>query len=82
MSRVKDELKADIRQRFGHDADKVIDYLFDRGTLDDCLARQHVAKSRFERLYIVSTSSARQVMEDVAFDLGLTRVRVLQMLGK
>lgn len=82
MSRVKEELKADVRARYGAEASEVIDYLFEMGTLDDALARRHVVKIRFDRQYCSTTSSARAVMEDIAFDLGLTRIGVFQIVGK
>lgn len=82
MSRVKEELKADIRSRFGDDAAGAIDHLFKMGILDDTLARRYVVKLRFERQYCSTTASARAVMEDIAFDLGLTRIGVFQIVGK
>lgn len=82
MSRVRDLLKKDVQSIFGECASGVVDYLFDRGTLDDCIARQHVALDMFREQYGMDSRSARQVAGDVGEDLGMTRERVGQIVRR
>lgn len=79
MTRVKTKLIEDIRRNLGVDATSIVQYLYDFGTLDDCLARQHVAKTEVIRLMTTTDLSERTIHGDVAEDLGLTRERVGQL---
>jgi hypothetical protein len=86
MSKVKDRLLKEIEEKFGPDAPVVIEYLFDAGTLDDCLARRHVIRSEmYSRLTNprLLKFSKRRIEEDLAEDFGLTRSCIFQIsVGK
>lgn len=80
MSKVKEALIADLSQKTGMDCRAVVEELFKRGTLDDCLARQHVAKAEFFRRLCNSDKLVSQIQEDIAGELGYTRERVHQLV--
>lgn len=76
---LKKKLIADVEAKFGKDSGRVIEYLYEAGTLDDCLARQHMAKvETFNRLLSTDISEVR-IHEGVGIDYGLTRERVGQL---
>lgn len=74
MSRVKEELKSDVRKRFGAGSERIIEYLFDMGTLDDTLARKHmIAATAFDTL-LTTTDSELCVDEGMAIRYGVGRL--------
>lgn len=79
MSKCKDILIADIAKRTGVDPTTVINCLYQMGTLDDVLARQHAAKVRVMQLYVTTDFSEREIHARVADELGLSRTRVGQL---
>ena len=80
MSKMKDAMRLDIVSRFGEDAGKALDYLFDYGTIDDQMARNHnICVEMFKRLQTTRTSR-RQLEHDIAEDFGLSRGRVFALV--
>ena len=84
MSRSREELVAHLRTRFGEKADPamIVDALFGGYALDDSLPRRYVVRVEFERRYATTDKSARQVQEDIAFEYGLGRTTVVDILGR
>lgn len=80
MTRVQKELIEDIRQKTGMDATAVIEYLYAKGTLDDCVARQHVVKAEFLRRLASTDIKETQLKQDIGEDYGITRERVHQIV--
>ena len=80
MTRVQKELIEDIRQKIGMDATAVIEYLYSKGTLDDCMARQHVVKAEFMKRLVSTDIPERSIMGDIGDEYGMSRTWVLRLV--
>jgi hypothetical protein len=81
---LKKKLIADVRDKFGANSDpgKVIEYLYEQGTLDDVLAEGHMIKvDLFHRL--MNTDLVKvQIEQDLAEDYGCSRQFVNHLANK
>lgn len=80
MSKMRVLMSRDVADKFGPDAVKVIDYLYDTGLLDDARARKHLATVRIFQMLASTRLSVLQIHEEVGEDLGISR-RTLRALA-
>ena len=66
MSKMSDQMRADIASKFGPDGAKVFDYLIDMDTLDDILARRHMVKVKLAERMVETPDNLTQIWEDLA----------------
>lgn len=79
---LKKKLIADVEAKFGPGSGRVIDYLYEQGTLDDILARRHMLKVEFFYRMLTTRTIPNQIYEDLAEDFGVTRPCVYTTVGK
>jgi hypothetical protein len=80
MSKIKDAMIKDVSGKFGPDAVKVIEYLYDTGLLDDARARKHIAAIRVFEMMQKTKMSVLCIHEVIGEDLGVSR-RTLRSLA-
>jgi hypothetical protein len=80
MSKMRDMMRKDIADKFGPDAVRIVDYLYDTCLLDDSRARQHLARVRVFDMMLRTKWSELQIHEVVGEDLGVSR-RTLRSLA-
>jgi hypothetical protein len=79
---LKKKLIADVEAKFGPGSGIVIEYLYEAGTLDDCLARRHMARvEEFTRL-LISNDDITQIHFNIAQDYSTTDRTVRRWIGQ
>jgi hypothetical protein len=73
MTKIKQAMVKDVSDKFGPDAVKVIEYLYDTGLLDDARARKHIATVRVFEMMQRTKMSVLCIHEVVGEDLGISR---------
>lgn len=81
---IRKRIKDDVLNKFGPMADpqRVIDYLYENGTLDDVLARKHMIRVELFRRLLTENIRMIQIEEDLAEDFGCTRQFVNHLANK
>lgn len=80
MTKMRSMMMRDVSEKFGPDAVRVIEYLYDTGLLDDSRARQHLARIKVFEMMVSTRLSELQIHETIGEDLGISR-RTLRSLA-
>lgn len=79
MSKVRDRLVEEIRERFGMDCGEVIDYLYSEGMTNDVYVRMFVVRKEVHKRYTSTDLNITRIHAEVGEEFGLERSSVAKL---